>query len=235
VLNKNNTVLTWVDTIKEHCIEFNRWSNEQELQVKTDKTMAGVENLNRFLSANQGGGLGTFLRAYIKKQPDDYFYDPNENADYFVKTALNENGEPVGFMAFHYKFERTTGEEVMHILMFAVNPEMQGKGYGYAMMRDVKFTPELVFGLKQCKVTCSVHYENVNCQKVIGKFGFVRDVEKYLKYKQMGLNAENEDYFTFAGPQDEDLQAILKAEIEKFKTEKGKETPPTNGNGGKSK
>ena len=234
MLDKTKTVLTWVDTTKEHCVEFNRWSNEEELQVKTDKTMAGVKNLNKFLSANQGGGLGTFLRPFIKKQPDDYFYDPKEKSDFMVKTALNENGEPVGFMAFQYKFERTTGEEHMHILMFAVNPEMQGKGYGYAMMRDVKLTPELVFGLKQCKVTCSVHYENVNCQKIIGKFGFVRDVSKYLLYKQMGLNAENEDYFTFAGPQDENLQEIIKAEIEKFKLEKENEGTPTK-NGGKNK
>ncbi len=183
-MDKNQTNLTWVDTTKEHCYEINRWSDKNELKVKTEASFAAVEKLNHFLNASPENGLGVFLMRYIKKQPDDYFYNDTpvnlndrNSVEYVVKTAMHK-AEVVGFLAFSHKFEPNTGQDEYHILMYAVNPELQGRGYATAMFRDIQQNPQLIFGVDSCKVTMMVDVDNIACRKVISKFGAVVDEEK---------------------------------------------------------
>lgn len=180
---KPTTTLTWLDTTKADCTQISSWSDKNLLTVKTDATSEAVDKLNRFLNASPNNGLGSFLISYIKKEPGDYYYydDPSwyntSFVQYGVKSAYDQD-RLVGFVAFDSKFIATTGETEYHILMYAVNPELQGLGYATAMFFDMKQHPQAIFGTDHCKVSMMVDVENVGCRKVISKVGAKIDTEK---------------------------------------------------------
>lgn len=203
---KSTTTLTWVDTTKDDCYIINSWSDEKQLTIKTESTRIAVDKLNKFLNASPTNGIGTSLIPYIKKQPGDfYYYDEPLNVNdqnkvgYGVKSAYY-NGELIGFVAYDSTFSQTTGKTEYLILKYAVNPELQGRGFATAMFMDMKKAPQLIFGVDHCKVSMMVDIENVGCRKVISKVGAKIDTEKMEKMKVIlkGLQPKMEEFVMYA-------------------------------------
>lgn len=226
---KQKPNLTWTDTGKEDCYEINNWSDKNLLTVKTDATSEAVDKLNRFLNASPSNGLGSFLLGYIKKQPGDYFYYEAANwndttqVKYGVKSA-RDGDRLVGFVAFDSKFIPTTGETEYHVLMYAVNPELQGRGYATAMFFDMKRNPQLIFGVDHCKISMMVDVENVGCRKVISKVGAQLDSEQQAKITGMlesvGLVPKMEEFVLYAdGRNHEQIKEIIDSVVAEAKAE----------------
>ena len=228
--SKQITTLTWLDTTKEDCYQINSWSDKNLLTVKTDATSEAVDKLNRFLNSTPNNGLGTFLIGYIKKQPGDFYYyeesanwNNNTKVKYGVKSAYDKD-KLVGFVAFDSKFIATTGETEYHILMYAVNPELQGLGYATAMFFDMKQHPQYIFGADHCRVSMMVDVENVGCRKVISKVGAKIDTEKMAKMTGLldgfGLVPKMEEFVLYAdGRNHEQIAEVIGEVIAETKQE----------------
>lgn len=226
---KQPTNLTWIDTTKEDCYCIDGWSDKNLLTVKTNATSEAVDKLNRFLNAGPNNGLGSFLLGYIKKDQGDYCYfeDPSWYDDdwvkYGVKSAYDQD-KLVGFVAFDSKFIATTGETEYDILMYAVNPELQGLGYATAMFFDMKQYPQFIFGTDHCKVSMMVDVENVGCRKVISKVGAKIDTEKMAKMTGLlegfGLVPKMEEFVLYAdGRNHEQIAEIINNVVAETKQE----------------
>ena len=227
--SKQPTTLTWLDTTREDCFQISSWSDKNLLTVKTEATSEAVDKLNRFLNSSPNNGVGSFLLGYIKKQPGDFYYyeDPSWYNDSWVKYGVKsayDHGKLVGFVAFDSKFIATTGETEYHILMYAVNPELQGLGYATAMFFDMKQHPQYIFGTDYCKVSMMVDVENVGCRRVISKVGATIDTEKMAKMTDIldgfGLVPKMEEFVLYAdGRNHEQITEVIDKVVAESKQE----------------
>ena len=173
--------LTWSNTTKYDCVEFNKWSNVNNFEHKTQKVVTGVQNINKYLHANRYGGLGVLLRQFVN-------YQEFTNEDYFVKTAT-DNKKIVG-VTVAYKHEN---KNVLEWMVIAVNPELHGKGYGTAMVFDIVKHHKKLFGLNEdCEIIAFINKENVASQTAFKKVGFVKNNKKFEKFE--GLIPTNDQY-----------------------------------------
>lgn len=185
----------WRDITREDCVEFNRWCNIDELKVKTPASIKGVENLNKYLHSNSYGGLGNMVLMFINTI--------GGADDMYLKTATIDN-KPVGFVLVNNDLKPMPTLECM---IFAVNPELQGKGYGTAMLFDVVKHPDLIFNVENCKFVSYVNKTNVASQKAFTKVGFVKNNSWFKEFKNIITVPANEQ-FTFTKNGDEDERKI---------------------------
>ena len=121
-------------------------------------------------------------------------------------------------------FIATTGETEYHILMYAVNPELQGLGYATAMFFDMKQHPQFIFGTDRCRVSMMVDVENVGCRKVMSKVGATIDTEKMAKMTGLldgfGLVPKMEEFVLYAdGRNHEQIKEIIDTVVAATKQE----------------
>ncbi len=173
--------LSWRNTTKYDCVEFNKWSNAFNFEDKPQRVKDGVKNINKYLSADRYGGFGVLLRQFIN-------YQEFTNEDYFVKTAIDKK-RIVGVTVV-YKHEN---KNVLECMIIAVNPELHGKGYGTAMVFDIVKNHKKLFGLEeQCEITAFINKENVASQTAFKKVGFVKNNKVFAKFE--GLVPQNDQY-----------------------------------------
>lgn len=173
----------WTRTTKKDCEEFNKWNNPDELKFKEDKVLNNVKNLNKFLNADKAGGLGSVLVNYIGGDA----YSLN---NFFVKTA-RLNNEIVGVMAAYFNNE--SGSNVLECQIYAVKPELQGKGYGTAMLFDMVKNTEQIFGISNTKFVAYVNKNNKASIKAFEKNGFKKD-DDWLKKSGIDLKPKTLEF-----------------------------------------
>lgn len=169
----------WRDATPLDCLEFNRWSETDNFKEKLAKK--GSKNLNKFLNANRYGGFGFIIRQFIN-------YQEFTSDDYFAKVATIE--ENVVGVAVVYKHPN---KNLLECMAIAVDPSLQGNGYGTAMIFDIVKCHEKLFGIKEkCEVTAYIDKHNIASQTAFKKVGFLKTNKVFDKFE--GLCPLNDQY-----------------------------------------
>ena len=88
--------------------------------------------------------------------------------DYWCKVVY-EGEKPVAIIAF------SLYEENYHVMELLVKPEMRGKGFGTALLRDLLSDGETIIGHRIDKATAVIFPNNPASQKAFEKAGFAFD------------------------------------------------------------
>ena len=114
----------WRDISRKDTEEFNKWSNSEDFKIKSKEN-----TIDKYLHTNNYGGLGELIKMFLNVK----------GKDMFLKVAT-DNGQLIGIIVA-MKLDNQP-KDTIECMMFAVNPTLQGKGYGTAMLFDVVKSPE---------------------------------------------------------------------------------------------
>lgn len=163
----------WRDISRKDTEEFNQWSNSEDFKIKSKEN-----TIDKYLHTNNYGGLGELIKMFLNVK----------GKDMFLKVAT-DNGRMIGIIVA-MKLDNQP-KNTIECMMFAVNPTLQGKGYGTAMLFDVVKYPEKIFGISNCKFVSYVNKENIASETAFKKAGFKKN-ENWLE--NFGLEVKNNQF-----------------------------------------